>query len=76
MAPVVKNLPANAGDTVRSLGREDPLEEGRATHSGVVAWRIPGSEEPEGYSPQGHKDSDTTEVTYHERKQKVTVDYF
>ena len=48
---VVKNPPASARDTVRSLGREDPLEEGMATHSSIVAWRIPGSEEPEGYSP-------------------------
>ena len=31
---------------VRSLGREDPLEEGMAIHSGTVAWRIPGTEEP------------------------------
>ena len=46
---VVKNLPTNAGDTetqVQSLGREDPLEEGMATHSSVLAWRIPWTEEP------------------------------
>ena len=48
---VVKNLPANAGDIetqVRSLGREDPLEEGVATHSSILAWRIPWTEEPDG----------------------------
>ena len=33
---------------VRSLGREDPLEEGMATHSSILAWRIPGTEEPGG----------------------------
>jgi len=33
---------------VRSLGREDPLEEGMATHSGILAWRIPWTEEPGG----------------------------
>jgi len=46
---VVKNLPANAGDgrdAVRSLGREAPLEEGMATHSSLLAWRIPWTEEP------------------------------
>ena len=45
----VKNLPANAGDTrdvVRSLGGEEPLEEGMETHSSILAWRIPWTEEP------------------------------
>ena len=37
VARIVKNLPANAGDSVRSLGREDPLEEGKATHSRILA---------------------------------------
>ena len=45
MALVVKNSPANAGDLrdlrVQSLGQEDPLEEGIATHSSILAWRIP-----------------------------------
>ena len=36
---------------VRSLGREDPLEEGMAAHSRILAWRIPWTEELEGYSP-------------------------
>jgi len=48
---VVKNLSANAGD-VRDLGSvlgwEDPLEEGMATHSSILAWRIPWTEEPAG----------------------------
>ena len=43
---VVKNPPANAEDTVQSLDREDPLEQGMATHSGILAWRIPWTEEP------------------------------
>ena len=43
----VKNRPANAGDRrVRSLGQEEPLEEGVATHSSILAWRIPWTEEP------------------------------
>ena len=41
---------------VRSLGQEDPLEEEMATHSSVLPWRIPWTEEP-----GGHKESDTTE---------------
>ena len=46
---MVKNLPANAGevrDAVPSLGQEDPLEEGTATHSSILAWRIPRTEQP------------------------------
>ena len=46
---------------VQSLDGEDPLEEGKATHSSVLAWRIPWTEEPGG--PQGHKESDTNEAT-------------
>ena len=48
---MIKNLPANAGDTgdVGSiLGWEDPLEEGMATHSSILTWRIPWTEEPGG----------------------------
>ena len=43
---VVKNLPAIQETRVRSLGWEDPLEEGKATHSSTLAWRIPWTEEP------------------------------
>ena len=51
---MVKNPSANAGDKemlVRSLGWEDPLEEGMATYSGSLAWRIPWTEEPGGLWP-------------------------
>ena len=41
MAQVVKNLPAMQETWVRSLGQEDPLEEGMATHSSILAWRTP-----------------------------------
>ena len=51
----VKNSPAMWETWVRSLGWEDPLEEGVATHSSILAWRIPWTEEPVGYSPQGHR---------------------
>ena len=42
----VKNLPAVRETWVRSLGQEDPLEEGMATHSSIRAWRIPWTEDP------------------------------
>ena len=42
----VKNLPAKQEMLVQSLGQEDPLEEGVATHSSILAWRIPWTEEP------------------------------
>ena len=47
-AQLVKNLPAMQESCVQSLGREDPLEEGMATHSSILAWEIPWSEEPGG----------------------------
>ena len=54
MAQLVKNLPAMQETWVRSLGWEDPLEKRKATHSSILAWRIP-------WTPQGHKQLDTTE---------------
>ena len=47
MAQAVKNLPAVWETRVRSLGREDPLEEGMATHCSVLAWRIPWTGKPD-----------------------------
>ena len=44
----VKNLPAMQEMLVQSLGQEGPLEEGTATHSSILAWRIPWTEEPSG----------------------------
>ena len=49
----VKNLPAILETWVRSLGWEDPLEEGMATHSSILAWRIPWTEEPGGLQCTG-----------------------
>ena len=46
MAQVIKNLSAMQETRVQSLGREDPLEEGMATHSSILAWQIPRVEEP------------------------------
>ena len=51
VAQLVENLPAMRETWVRSLGWEDPLEKGKATHSSILAWRI----------PWGRKESDRTE---------------
>ena len=63
MAQSVKNLPAMQENWVQSLGQEDPLEKGMTTHSSILVWRTPWTEEPGGLekSPLGHKESDTTE---------------
>ena len=67
VALVVKNPPANAGDLretwVQSLGWKDPLEEGMATHSRILALRIPWTEEPRGLQSTESQTS-TTEATY------------
>ena len=56
------NLPALQEIWVQSLGQEDPLEKGMATHSSVLAWRIPWTERSlASYSPWGHKELDRTE---------------
>ena len=59
---VVKNLPANAGD-LGSIprGQEDLLEKEMATHSSILAWKIPWTEETVGYSPWGLKLLDTSD---------------
>ena len=48
LAQLVKNLPAMQETWVQSLGQENPLEKGMATHSSILAWTIPGTEEPGG----------------------------
>ena len=53
MAQTVKNPPAVQETQVRSLGWEDPLEEGMATHSSTLAWRSPWTEEPGGLQSTG-----------------------
>ena len=50
---VVKNTPSMEGMQVQSLGQEDPLEKEMATHSSVLAWRIPGTAEPGGLLSMG-----------------------
>ena len=53
MAQQVKNLPAMQETWVRSPDQEDPLEKGMATHSSILAWRIPWTEEPCGVQSMG-----------------------
>ena len=53
MAQTGNNLPAVQEMQVQSLGREDPLEKGVATHSSILAWRIPWTEEPGGLQSVG-----------------------
>ena len=66
MALVVKNSPAKAGD-IRDVGLipglEDPLEEGIAIHSSILAWEIPWTEEPGRLQSIGSQRSDRTQVT-------------
>ena len=50
---MVKNLPAMWETKVRSLGRKDALEKGMATHSSILGWRIPWTEEPGGLQSMG-----------------------
>ena len=60
VSQMVKNLPAMRETCVRSLGWEDPLEKGTATHSSFLGLENPhGQRSPKGYSPWGHKESDT-----------------
>ena len=46
LVSLVKNLPAKQETLIRSLGQEDPLEKGLATHSSIHAWKIPWTKEP------------------------------
>ena len=62
---MVKNSPAVKEMWARSLGQEDPLEKSMETHSSILARRIPWTEESGVYSPWGHQELDTMEVTLH-----------
>ena len=59
VAQTVKNLPARQETRVRSPGWETPLEKGMATHSRILAWRIPWTEELGGLQSMGSQESDT-----------------
>ena len=53
VAQTVKNLPAMQETQVQSLGQEDPLEKGMATHCSILAWRMPWTEDPGGLQSMG-----------------------
>ena len=61
VARTVKNPPAVWETWVPALGWEDPLQRGMATHSSILAWRIPRTEEAGGLQSMGHKQLDMTE---------------
>ena len=68
-AQMAKSLPAKQETWVRSLGGEDPLLKGMATHSSILAWRIPCTEEPVGAAVHGlqrarHDDRVTNDITF------------
>ena len=65
VAQTVKDLPAMQETWARSLGREDPLEEGMVTHSSLLAWGIPWTEEPGGLQSMGRKKWGRTEQPTH-----------
>ena len=69
VAQSVKNLPAMQETRVHFLGWEDSLEKEIATHSSILAWRIPWTEEPGGLQSIGSQKSDMTEVTQQARMQ-------
>ena len=60
MAQLAKNLPAMQETLVQFLGQEDPLEKGKATHSSILAWRVPWTEEADRLQSMGLQESDTT----------------
>ena len=61
MTQMVKNLPAMQETQVLSLGGKDLLEKGMVTHSSILAWRIPWTEEPGGLQSRGHQELGMTE---------------
>ena len=69
---VVKKPPTKQEMQIRSLGQEDPLEEGMATHSSSLARKIPWTESLVDSGSWGRKKSDITEVTGHSKTQKLT----
>ena len=69
MAQLVKNPPAMQEIWVQSLGWEDPLEKGKATHSSILAWRIP-------WTIWSHKESDMTDFHFLVNKNPASLHVF
>ena len=76
---MVKNPPTVQETQVQSLGREDPLEKEMPTHSSILTWEIPWTEEPGGLQSVGSQESDTTDGLIHTHipfKSRVSIDSF
>ena len=73
IAQSVKNLPAMQETQVRFLGWEDPLEKEMATHSSILAWRIPWTKEPGRLQSMGSQESDTTEWLNHQTTIYISI---
>ena len=73
VAQLVKNLPVMQENWVRFLGREDPLEKEMATHSSILAWRIPRTEEPGRLQSMGLQESDMTKQLIHHQPQPTKL---
>ena len=73
VAQKVKNLPAIQETQIQSLGQEDPLEEKMATHSSILAWRTPRTEDPGGLESGGKIESDATKHTHIVPSRKTCV---
>ncbi len=65
VAQIVKNLPATQETQIRSLGQKDPLEKEMATHSSILAWEIPWTEEPGGLQSMGSQRAGCNVATVH-----------
>ena len=79
MAQTVKNFPAVWETWFQSLGRDDPMVKGMATHSNILAWRIHGQRSLAGYNPWGHKESEATFTSLHFKQSpllSVAISYF
>ena len=73
MTQMVKNLPAMQETWVQSPGGEDPLEKDMATHSSILAWRIPWTEEPDGLQSMGlQRVEDKSAINIHTHTQTHT----
>ena len=70
---MVKCLPTMQETRVQSLGREDPLEKEMATHSSILAWKIPRTEQPGRLQSMGSQESDTTERLHFKSKEGLRV---
>ena len=76
MAQRLKRLPALWKTWVRSLGQEDPLEKEMATHSSILVWRIPYTEEPGELQSMGPKELHTTEQLTHTHTHTFSIKFY